>query len=250
MQTFLNRVWQAGGLLLVSALAGDASAAADCLTSNGKTACGYHCVSGENQVRCSQTPDGVCSVSSGIVACWDPPAVLRGIFGARALGARCVTNYGQMACGYACETSSDRAQCAQTPFGACGASDGRVACWDPPAAVMVTRRERTPTAECLVNSGKVACGYHCIAFDGTVHCAQTTEGGCRVEQGKVICWDPPLESLGAVFDPAAELACMEGVDGRVCGYRCLATSIHSGCGSNRADSCKPEPDKIACAPAN
>jgi hypothetical protein len=43
---------------------------------------------------------------------------------------------------------------------------------------------------------------------------------------------------------------MEGVDGRVCGYRCLATSIHSGCGSNRADSCKPEPDKIACAPAN
>jgi hypothetical protein len=155
-----------------------------------------------------------------------------------------------MACGYACETSSDRAQCAQTPFGACGASDGRVACWDPPAAVMVTRRERTPTAECLVNSGKVACGYHCIAFDGTVHCAQTTEGGCRVEQGKVICWDPPLESLGAVFDPAAELACMEGVDGRVCGYRCLATSIHSGCGSNRADSCKPEPDKIACAPAN
>jgi hypothetical protein len=250
MQDFLRSVWQAGGLLLVSALAGDASAAADCLTSNGKTACGYHCVSGENQVRCSQTPDGVCSVSSGIVACWDPPAVLRGIFGARALGARCVTNYGQMACGYACETSSDRAQCAQTPFGACGASDGRVACWDPPAAVMVTRRERTPTAECLVNSGKVACGYHCIAFDGTVHCAQTTEGGCRVEQGKVICWDPPLESLGAVFDPAAELACMEGVDGRVCGYRCLATSIHSGCGSNRADSCKPEPDKIACAPAN
>jgi hypothetical protein len=207
-------------------------------------------VNGEGQVRCSQTPEGVCSVSSGIVACWDPPAVMRTVFDGRPPAGHCVTNYGQTACGYVCETNSDRAQCAQTPFGVCGNIEGRIACWDPPAAVILARRVKTPAAECLASSGKVACGYHCIAFEGTVRCAQTPEGTCRVEQGKVICWDPPLDSLGVVFDPAAELACMEGVDGRMCGYRCLATTIHSGCGTNRSDSCKAEPDGISCAPPN
>jgi hypothetical protein len=162
----------------------------------------------------------------------------------------CATTYGQTACGYYCETNSDRALCAQTPFGACAASEGKLACWDPPAPVLVTKKEKTPPAQCVATSGKIACGYQCIAHDGVVRCAQTPDGGCRLEQGKIVCWDPPLDSLGAVYDPASELACIDGVDGRSCGYRCVATAAHSACGANRGDSCHAEPERIACGAPN
>jgi len=79
MQFFARRILEGAVLLVALGATGDASAS-DCLTSGGKTACGFHCVSGEGQVRCAQTPTGVCSVSSGVVACWDPPAVLRRAF--------------------------------------------------------------------------------------------------------------------------------------------------------------------------
>jgi len=242
----LGRLWKGSTILVIMVASGDASAAPDCLTSDGKTACGFHCVSGEGQVRCAQTPEGACSVDSGVVACWDPPAILRRVFRDGLPPAQCVTTYGQTACGYSCETNSDHASCAQTPFGSCVASDGHVACWDPPAAVIVARREKTPPAQCIASSGKLACGYHCIAHDGVVRCAQTPEGTCRLEQGKVLCWDPPLDSLGAVFEPTAELACLEGVDGRACGYRCIATSTHSACGASRNDSCRSEASRIVC----
>ena len=245
MQAFVRRIWDGAGILAVALLAGDASGA-ECVTSSGKTACGFHCVSGEGTVKCAQTPQGLCSVSSGIVACWDPPSILVRVFGDRVPRGSCVTTYGQMACGYSCETNSDRALCAQTPFGECKSYEGRIACWDPPAAVIATMRDRTPAAECLASSGKIACGYHCVAHDGVVRCSQTPQGRCSVEQGKVVCWDPPLDSLGAVFEPAAELACIDAVDGRTCGYRCIATATHSGCGPNRGDSCRAEPERIVC----
>jgi hypothetical protein len=245
MHFVAKRFWGGVGFLALALLGGGASAA-DCLTSSGKTACGFHCVNGDGQVRCSQTPQGVCSVSSGIVACWDPPSVLRRVFGERVPAATCVTNYGQTACGYSCETNSDRALCAQTPFGECLASDGRVVCWDPPAAVIVARRLKTPSAQCISSSGKIACGYHCLSHEGVLRCSQTPDGTCSVQEGKVVCWDPPLDSLGAVFDPAEELSCMDAVEGRACGYRCLATIAHSGCGASRGDACKSEPEGVVC----
>ena len=67
MKIWGRRLWEGAMALVVLVTAGDASAA-DCLTSEGKTACGFHCVSGEGQVRCAQTPEGVCSVASGVVA--------------------------------------------------------------------------------------------------------------------------------------------------------------------------------------
>lgn len=234
-------------ILALGAGAGDASAA-ECITSDGKTACGYHCVSAEGQVRCSQTPEGVCSVSSGIVACWDPPAVLRRVFPQGVPTATCVTTYGQMACGYVCDTTSDRALCSQTPFGACGEVEGRIACWDPPAAVVLAKQKKTPIPTCLVDSGKIACGYGCVAHDGVVRCAETPDGGCRVEQGKIICWDPPLDSFATTYDPATELACLDATDGRLCGYRCIATMAHSACGAGRADSCRTQADRLVCEP--
>src|SRR5438876_1239670 len=77
-----TRLFMGFGFVTTAAMGRDASAA-ECLTSSGKTACGFHCVASDGQVRCAQTPEGICSTASGVVACWDPPAVLRRVFGDR-----------------------------------------------------------------------------------------------------------------------------------------------------------------------
>jgi hypothetical protein len=218
-----------------------------CLHSAGRTACGYGCKASDNQVRCAQTPQGVCHVGSGIVACWDPPPLVKTVLGRSAPRPSCVTSYGQTACGYHCVANYDQVQCAQTPFGACRANEGKVACWDPPAAVLASRRATTPKAVCESGYGKVGCGYHCIADHGVVRCADTPDGMCRSERGTVFCWDPPLESTGAVWNAAAELACIQASNDRSCGFRCLAIPNQGRCGSSRADSCRVHEDNIVCA---
>lgn len=243
------RLFMGVGFSTTATVGGDASAA-ECLTSSGKTACGFHCVGASGDVRCSQTPEGVCSVASGIVVCWDPPPVLRRVFGERFPPPTCVTTSYQTACGYSCEMSNDRAQCAQTPFGECQVSEGKLVCWDPPATVVLAKRQRTPVAECISSSGKVRCGYHCLAHDGALRCAETPDGSCSVEQGALVCWDPPLDTYGVVLESSAELACIDGAEGRSCGYRCLATLTRSACGSNRGDSCRTTADRIVCANPN
>ncbi len=234
--------------LLISTLASHADAEPKCVTSNGKTACGYECMATEGQVRCAQVPQGVCAAGSGMLVCWDPPAVLRSLLGTAALQRpSCLISSGHAACGYSCVANYDTVQCAQTPFGACSANEGKVVCWDPAAAIILAMRDRTPRATCLANYGKVACGYHCVANYGLVRCAQTPEGICRSEFETVTCWDPPLESRGVVFDPAAELACLDAGYERTCGYRCLATRKSAACGSSRKETCRVEDDAVRCA---
>ena len=220
-----------------------------CLHSYGKTACGYGCKASDRQVRCAQTPQGVCSVGSGILACWDPPPLVKAIFGRHAPRPSCVTSSGQTACGYHCVANYDQVQCAQTPFGACRANEGKVACWDPPAAVLASRQETTPRASCEIGFGKVNCGYHCIANHGVVRCAETPDGTCRAERDTVYCWDPPLDSTGAVWSAASELACIQAGSDRSCGFRCLAIPNQGRCGPSRADSCRVKEDKIECVEA-
>src|SRR5690349_3520715 len=62
-----------------------------CLHSEGKTACGYNCKASDSQVRCAQTPQGICTVGSGIVACWDPPPLVKTALGRQAPRPTCVT---------------------------------------------------------------------------------------------------------------------------------------------------------------
>ncbi len=248
MGHFTGQLWMGLSALAFTFVGLDALAA-ECLTSSGVTACGYHCVANYGQVRCAQTPQGACSVASDVVACWDPPAVVRKVFEYQRISlprTNCVNTYGQTACGYDCIVSDDRVQCAQTPFGVCQADQGTLVCWDPPAAVVWSRGVGTPRAECIHNSGRVVCGYHCMAHHGDLRCAQTPEGICRVHQDKLMCWDPPLDSLANPFDTAAELACLDAVAGRTCGYHCIATSYHSACGILRNDSCRAEPGGIVC----
>jgi len=217
-----------------------------CLHSEGKTACGYGCRASDRQVRCAQTPQGVCTIGSGMVACWDPPPLVKAVLGRHAPRPTCVTSYGQTACGYQCASNYDQVQCAQTPFGACRANEGNVACWDPPAAVLASHKATTPKASCESGFGKVGCGYHCIADHGVVRCAQTPDGTCRSERGTVFCWDPPLEATGAVWNPAAELACMHASSDRSCGFGCLAIPNQGRCGASRADACRVKEDNIVC----
>lgn len=248
MRYFSKQLWIGLSSFALTVVARDA-AAAECLTSSGETACGYHCVASYGQVRCAQTPQGACSTASDVVACWDPPAVVRKVFEyQRAVPPQtnCVNTYGQTACGYDCIISDDRVQCAQTPFGACLADQGNLVCWDPPAAVVWSKGIRTPRAECVHNSGQVVCGYHCAAHHGDLRCAQTPEGTCSVRQDKLVCWDPPLDSYANPFDPATELACIDAAAGRSCGYHCIATSQYSACGLLRADVCRAEPGGIVC----
>jgi hypothetical protein len=239
--------WAGLAAMVVTLAAADARAV-ECLTSSDQTACGYHCIGAEGQVRCAQTPDGVCSSSSGVVACWDPPPLLRRVF-ARVPTPSCVTNGSQTACGYQCVVGSDQARCAQTPFGACRANGGRLVCWDPPAEVILARGDRTPSGACVLGSDRVACGYHCEVWQGSLRCAQTPDGVCRHQGDALTCWDPPLDLAATVYEPSAERACLDASDGRTCGFRCLAARHHSGCGAGRGDSCRvDDAGQVVCAP--
>ncbi|MBI5537359.1 MAG: hypothetical protein HY898_31845 [Deltaproteobacteria bacterium] len=245
------RLPQKIALLVLAALAlvvsGDAQAGPDCLTAYGKTSCGHYCQAGDGQVRCAQTQHGTCAFTSGMLACWDPPTVLRFAYGERVPRPTCVSAGSQVACGYNCTTAYERPQCAQTPFGACRANEGRAVCWDPPGQIIASMGLRTPAATCMAAYGKVVCGYSCAAYDGLVRCSQTPGGFCRAERGTVVCWDPPLESIPAVLDPNAELACMEAAGARTCGFRCLSTRDKIACGADRRESCRLEPQGIECA---
>jgi hypothetical protein len=46
---------------------------ARCKSSHGAIACGYGCVAAHGQVKCAQTPHGVCKAAYGKITCWDPP---------------------------------------------------------------------------------------------------------------------------------------------------------------------------------
>jgi hypothetical protein len=62
----------------------------------------------------------------------------------------------------------------------------------------------------------------------------------------VFCWDPPLEATSAVWNAAAELACIQAGTDRSCGFRCLAIPNQGRCGSSRGDSCRVQDDNIVC----
>jgi hypothetical protein len=42
---------------------------AECVSSNGQTACGYGCASHKGQVRCAQRPGGMCQGYNGTITC-------------------------------------------------------------------------------------------------------------------------------------------------------------------------------------
>lgn len=115
-------------------------------------------------------------------------AFLGVIFGTRSAAAEepiCRTEYGKTRCGYHCRAEYGQLRCAQTPQGQCASAYGQVICWDPPRGA-----RGWPQARCKSEYGMTACGYNCVSGYGVVRCAQTPQGVCRAETGKVTCWDP------------------------------------------------------------
>lgn len=49
---------------------------ARCLTAGTAVACGYDCQASRAEVRCANTPKGVCRVDEGRFTCFDPPPLL------------------------------------------------------------------------------------------------------------------------------------------------------------------------------
>ncbi len=184
-------------LLLAAVLSASPSqvgrSGAQCITEYGITACGYQCIARHGQVKCAQTPVGICFVEGDEVTCWDP----RGWYPTPQTNEiprpKCVKEYGEIDCGWACLARHGQQLCAQTPDGLCVLFDGEVRCWDPPVNLRAYYKGAAlPRAHCEEAYGQLACGFECLARYGELKCAGTPEGMCRADGGKVECWDPPM----------------------------------------------------------
>jgi len=100
---------------------------AACLTSSGATACGYGCQAAGTDVKCAQTPYGLCVADFGRVDCWDPPA-LPATPALVAIPAQCVRDFGSLACGWGCVAEAGQVRCSQVPGGRCRLDVGRLVC--------------------------------------------------------------------------------------------------------------------------
>lgn len=103
-----------------------------CLSAYGETACGFSCTSGYGDLKCAQTPLGVCHSAYGEVVCWDPPRWLGYHLPPGMPRASCISAYGDIACGFRCQAAFGEVACAQTPWGTCTVSYGDLICADPP----------------------------------------------------------------------------------------------------------------------
>ncbi|MCC6334641.1 MAG: hypothetical protein IT380_11740 [Myxococcales bacterium] len=100
---------------------------ASCLVSAGVTACGYGCQAVGGDVKCAQTPYGLCIADFGRVDCWDPMLPLEQP-PAEVPPAECVRDYGSLACGWGCAVELGQVRCSQVPGGRCRADLGRLVC--------------------------------------------------------------------------------------------------------------------------
>ncbi len=170
--------------------------AAECRTSGLNVACGFHCRAELDEVKCAQTPQGLCTRLERQLVCWDPPDEVR-FHGTETLGRpQCKSKYRDVACGYSCLTSPNHLACAQTPFGVCATRFDRVVCWDPaPAVLHHSTPDELRGATCLQTDTMFACGWSCLRSFQDVACAQTPRGKCRVVEGRLACFDPPLPPI-------------------------------------------------------
>lgn len=164
----------------------------ECRVSAGVQVCGYRCLSTASDLRCAATPQGRCEIFAGQIRCWDPPEEVRLHLPANAPAAACIAKYGRHACGWQCASGAETVACAQSPWGKCSTAFGRVACWDPPDALIHQGGEDLGSATCASTNDRVACGWDCKTSFGQVACAQTPVGRCIAHDGRVTCVDPPL----------------------------------------------------------
>lgn len=190
MLTLLAMMWLASAPAEASSHAVQ-QPAPRCISSQGRTVCGFQCRSSGTDAACAQTPYGVCQSFGGRVYCWDPSRTV--IHHPASGGSRpeCKESRGQVACGYNCRISNGEVACNSTPYGVCSVHFGRLVCWDPPESVIHEYGSGTPQPRCVNASEAVACGYDCKTARAEVRCASTPRGVCRVDNGQFTCFDPP-----------------------------------------------------------
>lgn len=183
-------------LLLLLSQKSVSTPAVECRTSGLSVACGFHCRAELDEVKCAQTPQGLCTRLERQLVCWDPPDEVR-FHGTQTLGRpQCKSKYRDVACGYSCLTSPNHLACAQTPFGVCATRFDRVVCWDPaPVVLHHSTPDELRGATCLQTDTMFACGWSCLRSFQDVACAQTPQGKCRVVEGRLACFDPPLPPI-------------------------------------------------------
>ncbi|WP_224367811.1 hypothetical protein [Hyalangium versicolor] len=163
---------------------------AECKTAYGKTVCGYDCKAAFGEVKCAQTPHGICEAAYDRLVCFDPPAYVVRAFQGEPPRPSCKSGYGLITCGYQCASGYGQVQCSQTPWGVCESGYDRVLCFDPSERVIRQYGSDLPTPQCKSGYGKIACGYSCASGNGEVRCSQTPEGICVAASGAVQCFDP------------------------------------------------------------
>lgn len=174
------------------ALLGDDVPRPQCIANFGKVACGYHCEAQFGDVKCAQTPYGMCGSQFGKVECFDPPLQSLSLVDGEPPAAQCLANFGQIQCGYGCVGNFGQVRCAQTPLGSCTASHGEVTCIDPPLdGLPIVRRVKPQPVEpvqCVGFKGRQVCGYACRSSAVDANCARTPGGRCvTTSNGRVIC---------------------------------------------------------------
>lgn len=165
---------------------------ASCKTANGETACGYACTVSTREVRCANTPYGVCTLLHGEVHCFDPPLVSIHHPPDEGLRPECKEVRGEVACGFNCLVTKGKVACARTPYGVCREHFGKLTCWDPSEAVIHEFGSQLRRPECTSGgTTTLACGYDCKTHHAQVMCAQSPRGRCEKEPLGVDCFDPP-----------------------------------------------------------
>ncbi len=164
-----------------------------CETDGVTVACGYDCKKENGKVACAETPSGICTRQYGAITCFDPPPAVYGVFGKSVPAPSCKAQDATVACGYSCVAGGGRIACAKTPFGTCSENAGAISCFDPDKLVICAKGTSTPKPECVLQSGRFVCGYHCARAGDEVACAATPDGSCDTGgPGKPVCFDPPV----------------------------------------------------------
>lgn len=100
---------------------------ASCLVVGGLTACGYGCQAAGGDVKCAQSPWGLCIADFGRVECWDPPSAPVATAGPTP-PAECLRDFGTLACGWGCVAALGQVRCSQVAGGRCRVDVGRLQC--------------------------------------------------------------------------------------------------------------------------
>lgn len=159
----------------------------------------------------------------------------------------CTTTAGQTVCGYNCVSASDTSRCAQSPYGACAATDGAIVCADPPDWEFSLACGRPAVVQCITQYDQVACGYYCVANDGHVACARTEWGACIAQYDQVQCWDPAPGLVIASRGRLPHAQCYANYGHLVCGYNCMSAYDNVACAETPAGTCWARAGRLSCS---